>query len=197
MFKDAEISNENYFDRSFAHRDFSRSEFTDCEFHDCDFTKADFLGAMLTGCEFYRCKLSSYLTGVRFSHCLFIECEFDEAYIFRSQFKNCHLISCNMNDAMLSTVDFTGTDFDSISWNGTVIHSAPLIIDGIEYPIVALDNGYMHVGCEFNTMDWFYNTDEKHSAAMEGLRARRFWKHNKKWIFDMLVARKLYVLPVS
>jgi hypothetical protein len=51
----------------------------------------------------------------------------------------------------------------------------------------------MQVGCEFNTYEWFYNTDEKHSARMEGLKARRFWKKNKKWIFDMLEARGLYV----
>jgi hypothetical protein len=100
-----------------------------------------------------------------------------------------------MNDTMLSTVDFTGTDLKNVKWHGTVINSAPLIVEGIEYPIVALDNGYMHVGCEFNTIDWFWKTDEKHSAAMEGLKARRFWKRNKTWIFDMLVARKLYVYP--
>lgn len=196
MFKDVEISNENYFNKPFAYTDFTQSEFKDCEFEDCGFTKADFLGAIFVGCDFFRCDLDmAYLTGVRFEHCRFIECSFNEAYIFRSQFKNCEITLCTMRDAMLSTVDFPGTDFDSVSWNGTSINSAPLIIDGIEYPIVALDNGYMHVGCEFNTMDWFYTTEEQYSARMEGLRARRFWKQNKKWIFDMLVARKLYVYP--
>jgi len=195
MFKDAEISNEDFHNNSFARVDFSHSEFTSCNFRNCDFTKAEFLGAIFSDCRFYECKLSSYLTGVCFEGCFFLDCDFDKAYIFRSQFKKCELTYCSMNDALLSTVDFTGTEFNNIDWNGTTINSPPLIIDGIEYPIVALDNGYMHVGCEFNTMEWFYNTDEKHSAAMEGLRARRFWKQNKKWIFDMLVARKLYVYP--
>ena len=192
MFKDVEITNEQYFNRPFAYRDFTQSEFTDCEFESCDFNKVDFLGAIFYGCLFYKCNLSAYLTGVCFEHCRFIECSFDDAYIFRSQFKNCEIILSTMKNTMLSTVDFPGTDLDSISWNGTIINSAPLIIDGIEYPVVALDNGWMHVGCEFNTMDWFYNTDERHSAVMEGLRARRFWKRNKKWIFDMLEARGLW-----
>lgn len=197
MFKDAEISNEQYYDRPFAHRDFSRSEFTNCEFHDCDFEKADFLGAIFENCDFYSCRFdSSYITGVRFRNCNFSECIFDAAYIFRSAIWNCNLIRCSMEDTMLATADFTNTDFEAVRWrDGLYINSAPLIVDGIEYPIVALDNGYMHVGCEFNTMDWFWNTDEKHSAKMEGLRARRFWKKNKQWIFDMLVARKLYVYP--
>ena len=198
MFKDSEHSNFDFYDRPFNHRDFSQSEFTRCDFHGCDFTRADFLGAIFKECDFFRCNFtSSFLTGVRFENCTFQYCKFDEAYIFRSQFKNSQLLECSMSDAMLSTIDFTGTDFKEVMWKGHYINSPPLIVEGIEYPVVALDNGWMHVGCEFNTMDWFYNTDEKHSAAMEGLRARRFWKHNKKWIFDMLVARKLYVLPVS
>lgn len=98
-----------------------------------------------------------------------------------------------MQNALMSTIDFTGTEFHEVEWrDGTSINSPPIIIDGIEYPVVALDNGYMHVGCEYNTYDWFWNTDEKHSAVMEGLRARRFWKRNKQWIFEMLKARKLY-----
>lgn len=98
-----------------------------------------------------------------------------------------------MQNALMSTVDFSETEFHEVEWHeGLSINSPPVIIDGIEYPVVALDCGYMHVGCEFNTYDWFWNTDEKHSATMEGLRARRFWKRNKQWIFEMLKARKLY-----
>ena len=195
MFIDAEFINEDFHASDLRRVDFTRSEFVNCDFHDCDFEKADFLGAIFTNCDFYRCKLNSYLTGVRFTNCDFIDCEFDEAYIFRTQFKTCDLSCCSMSNALLSTVDFEGTEFRNVRWKGTCINSAPLIVEGIEYPVVALDNGYMHVGCEFNTMDWFWNTDEKHSARMEGLRARRFWKRNKRWIFDMLVARKLYVYP--
>ena len=196
MFKDKEHFNFDFYDKSFNNEDFSLSEFTNCDFHSCDFARADFFGAILIGCDFFRCTFPrAFLTGVRFEHCSFYKCEFDETYIFRSQFKYCGILESSMSGAMLSTVDFTGTDFKDVRWNGTIINSPPLIVDGIEYPVVALDNGHMHVGCEFNTMDWFWNTDEKHSAAMEGLRARRFWKHNKKWIFDMLVARGLYVYP--
>lgn len=195
MFKDAEFFNEDFHASDLRRVDFTRAEFTNCDFRDCNFEKADFLGAIFTNCDFRRCNFNSYLTGVRFTNCDFVECEFDNAYIFRAQFKNCDLTLCNMTNALLSTVDFTNTDFEAVCWHGTIINSPPLIVDGIEYPVVALDNGWMHVGCEFNTMDWFWNTDEKYSASMEGLRARRFWKRNKRWIFDMLVARKLYVYP--
>lgn len=193
MFKDAEIANEDFYEGPFARYDFSHSEFTNCNFHSCKFERADFLGAIFENCDFYRCVFDrAYLAGVRFNDCNFIDCSLNEAFIFRSQLLNCDLNCCSMHDVMLSTVDFTGTEFRNVRWKHTCINTPPLIVEGIEYPIVALDNGYMHVGCEFNTYDWFWNTDEKHSAAMEGLRARRFWKRNKQWIFDMLKARKLY-----
>ena len=192
MFQDAEFINEDFTGSDLRRIDFSYSVFFNCDFSRCDFEKADFLGAEFRECRFTECVLNSYITGSRFEKCKFIDCSFDSAYIFRSGIIGCDLSCCSMNDTLLSTVNFDGTEFRNVRWKGTCINSPPLIIDGIEYPVVALDNGYMHVGCEFNTYDWFWNTDEKHSAAMEGLRARRFWKRNKQWIFDMLKARKLY-----
>ena len=193
MFKDTEHSNFDFYDKPFNFRDFTGSEFTKCDFHNCDFTRADFLGAILTDCDFFRCNFSSsFLTGVRFENCTFQYCKFDEAYIFRSQFKNSQLLECSMGSAMLSTVDFTGTEFSEVMWNGHYINSAPLIVDGIEYPIVALDNGYMHVGCEFNTYEYFYTRSDRYVASTEGLRSARFWRKNKEWIFKMLKDRDLY-----
>ena len=192
MFKEAEISNRYIQDSDFTREDFSYAEFTKCNFVNCDFSRAELLGATFTDCSFERCKLSALITGTSFEKCVFDKCDFGDAYIFRSQFKGCTILDCSMGEALLSTVDFTGSTLKNVNWRGAPINSAPLIIDGIEYPIVALDNGYMHVGCEYNTYEWFWDTDEKHSAQMEGLRARRFWKQNKQWIFDMLKARKLY-----
>lgn len=193
MFKDSDHKNEDFYEGPFAHRDFSRAGFTRCDFYDCDFTRTDFLGAIFTRCHFFNCTFNkSFITGVRLENCHFHKCEFDDAYIFRSQFKNCHIKECSMTGAMLSTVDFTGSEWDEIRWNGTLVNSAPLIIDGIEYPVIALDNGYMHIGCEFNTYEYFYTRDNRYVASTEGLRTRRFWKKNKKWIFDMLEAQGLY-----
>lgn len=165
------------------------------EFHNCNFDRAEMLGAEFVECAFYGCNFErALITGASFENCHFFECSFTFSYIFRSQFTYCSLTDCVFDKAMLSTVDFTGTLFKDVEWEGTRINSTPLIIDGIEYPVVALDNGWMHVGCHFAPMKWFYETDERESAKMEGLRARRFWKKNKKWIFDMLVARGLYVI---
>lgn len=193
MYKSVNIKEEAFQSENFSKMDFSDSEFNGCTFYSCDFTKVDFLGAIFTNCTFSYCNFAgSYITGVRFEYSDIRQCDFDDAYIFRSQFKKCGFYKGSMNCALMSTVDFTGTKIYNLLWNGHPINSPPVIIDGIEYPVVALDNGFMHVGCEYNTMDWFWNTDERHSARMEGLRARRFWKKNKKWIFDMLVARGLY-----
>ena len=170
-----------------------REEIQECDFNNCDLRRSDWLGATIDNSVFIGCDFShAFITGAIFRFCCFFECKFDEAYIFRSQFKDCTIKDCSMDDVMLSTVDFPNTKLDNIRWKGTLINSPPLIVEGIEYPIVALDNGYMHVGCEFNTYEWFWETDERHSAKMEGLRARRFWKKNKTWIFEMLKARGLY-----
>ncbi len=193
MFSDTEIKDEHFEANYLLGGDFSHSEITNSAFIQCNLERAEFLGAEFFNCTFTECNFTSaFLTGVRFTGCSFTKCNFDEAYIFRSQFKNCTIENCALGDAMLSTVDFTGTSLKNVDWRGTPINSAPIIIDGIEYPIVALDNGHMHVGCEYNTYEWFYNTDEKHSARMEGLRARRFWKKNKPWLFFLLEARGLY-----
>lgn len=93
---------------------------------------------------------------------------------------------------MLSTVDFTGTKFENVEWEGTTINSPPLIIDGIEYPVVALDNGMMHVGCHFAPMKWFFDAPLREAAILEGLRAARFWRKNKAWLLHLLKARGLY-----
>lgn len=191
LFRDTELIDQ-HFTGNLARADFRHSEVANSSF-ECNLERAEFLGAEFFNCTFRKCSFTSaFLTGVRFTGCTFTKCDFDEAYIFRTQFKNCTIEDCVLGQAMLSTVDFTGSTLKNVDWQGTPINSAPLIIDGIEYPLVALDNGHMHVGCEYNTYEWFYNTDEKHSARMEGLRARRFWKRNKQWIFDMLKARGLF-----
>jgi len=194
VFNDLEIQEQTFQSNDLRRSDFSHSTLTNCDFTDVNFSQSEFLGASFLDCEFTVCNFNrALLTGVQFSRCQFNECNFDEAYIFRSQFLACGISGGSMTDTLLSTADFANTNIKSLNWHGTIINSPPLIVDGIEYPVVALDNGYMHVGCEFNTYDWFWNTDEKHSARMEGLKARRFWKKNKLWIFDMLKARGLYV----
>lgn len=167
-------------------------DYTGVVFSNCILKNADMYGAEFSNCTFHGCDLNAYITGTKFTNCSFTLCEFSHAYIFRSQFKNCVLDSCTMDDTLLSTVDFTGTNFENVHWKGTIINSPPLIIDGIEYPITALDNGWMHVGCEFNTMEYFETRDKRYVASTEGLRSARFWRDNKQWIFDMLRSRGLY-----
>ena len=192
MFEDAELF-EQSFNNDLSRHSFKYSEVSSCEFNECKFAATEFLGSVFNNCTFTNCNLGgAFLTGVVFEECGFVNCYFGHAYIFRSQIKNCTIEGGSLGDAMLSTVDFTGTSLQNVDWRGTPINSAPIIIDGIEYPVVALDNGHMHVGCEYNTYEWFYNTDEKHSARMEGLRARRFWKRNKQWIFQMIESRGLF-----
>lgn len=193
MFKDAELFNEEFHDAPFARADFSQSELTNCSFHNCDLRRSDWLGAVVKKTNFISCDFSTaFLTGVRFENCTFDSCNFDEAYIFRSQLKNCDLAACSMNDTMLSTVDFHGTDFINVRWKGTCINSPPIIIDGIEYPVVILDNGYMHAGCEFNTYDYFFSLDNRYLASTEGLRSARFGKRNREWVLKLLSDRGLY-----
>jgi hypothetical protein len=191
LFSDTELLDQ-HFTGNLAKADFRHSEVANSSFQ-CNLERAEFLGAEFFNCTFTECNFTSaLLTGVRFTGCSFARCNFDEAYIFRSQFKNCTIEDCELGNAMLSTVDFTSTSLKNVDWRGSPINSAPIIIEGIEYPVVALDNGHMHVGCEYNTYEWFYNTDEKHSAKMEGLRARRFWKKNKQWLFFLLESRGLF-----
>ena len=175
-------------------KDFHLAEYHNHDFSESRFERADFLGAIFVDCNFSCADFTrSYITGARFENCDFTFAKFHGTYFFSSQFKNCNFTCADMKDVLLSTVDFTGSSFINVEWQGTLINSPPLLVQGIEYPLTVLDNGYMHVGCEFNTIDWFWKTDEKYSARMEGLRARRFWKKNKQWIFQMLKYRGYYV----
>lgn len=169
-------------------------EIADAQYDDYDFSEKSFLGSEFRNCVFLNCSFDdAYITGAQFIECQFYSCSFDGAYIFRSQFKKCELVECTFYGALVSTVDFSGTEFRDVKWReDCLINKPPIIIDGIEYPVTAFDNGHMQVGCHYASYEWFLNTDEKHSAAMEGLKARRFWKRNKQWIFDMLRARGLY-----
>lgn len=169
-------------------------EVADAQYENYEFEEVSFLGSKFRNCIFVECSFNeAYLTGTQFIECQFFSCSFNDAYIFRSLFKKCELVECTFYGAMVSTVDFSGTEFGNVEWReGCSINKPPIIIDGIEYPVTAFDNGHMQVGCHYASYDWFWNTDEKHSAAMEGLKARKFWKKNKRWIFDMLKARRLY-----
>lgn len=171
--------------KSFSYEDFELKKYKE----------VSFLGSQFTRCIFMNCDFSeALLTGVIFRNCEFYTCDFDSAYIFRSQLKDCQLIDCSFTEkTLMSTVDFAGTEFVDVTYNGTQITRPPVIIDGIEYPIVALDNGYMQAGCEYNTYEWFYNAGTRTAAGLEGLRSARFWLKNKAWIFEMLKARGLYV----
>lgn len=169
-------------------------ELADAQYDNYDFDEQSFLGSEFRNCIFLNCSFQqAYLTGTQFIECQFFSCSFNDSYIFRSLFKNCEIIESTFNNAMVSTVDFTGTNFSNVEWlRDCVINSPPVIIDGIEYPVTAFDNGHMQVGCHYASYDWFWNTDDKYSAKLEGLKARRFWKKNKEWIFKMLEARGLY-----
>lgn len=174
------------------------AEYHNHNFSEGRFERADFLGAIFTDCNFSCADFTrAYITGARFENCDFTYAKFHGTYIFSSQFKNCNFTCAEMTDVLLATVDFDNSPFTNVEWQGTLINSPPLLVQGIEYPVTALDNRHMQVGCHFNTMDWFWKADERLAASGEGLRAARFWKNNKKWIFDMLVARKLYVYPES
>jgi uncharacterized protein YjbI with pentapeptide repeats len=174
-------------------KDFHLAEYHNHDFSESRFERADFLGAIFTGCNFSASDFTrAYITGARFENCDFTFAKFHGTYIFSSQFKNCNFLCSSMEDVLLATVDFVDSPFTNVDWHGTAINSPPLMVQGIEYPITVLDNGYMHVGCEFNTIDFFWNADERLAASGEGLRAARFWRKNKQWIFQMLKDRGYY-----
>lgn len=190
-----------YSNRSFQAHDLRRKEFELEEYHHCNFSesrfeKADFLGAIFTDCDFSAADFTrAYITGARFENCDFTYAKFDGAYIFSSNFKNCNFTCATMDSVLLASVEFPGSNFTNVEWEGIPINRPPVLVQGIGNHIVALDNGHMHIGCRYGDYDWFWNCPDREVSAMEGLKSRRFWKKNKKWIFDMLKAQDLYVHP--
>jgi uncharacterized protein YjbI with pentapeptide repeats len=194
MFNDLEIQDQTFQSNDLRRSDFSHSTLTNCVFTDVNFTQTEFLGASFLDCEFTGCNFHrAFLTGVQFARCEFNECNFDEAYIFRSQFLDCDLVDCTFTQAtLMSTIDFSGTGFVECTYNGTKIRRPPLIIDGLDFPIVALDNGFLQVGCHYATYELFYMASIREAAKLDGLKASRFWRKNKAWIFMCLEAQGLY-----
>jgi hypothetical protein len=193
MFNDLEIQDQTFQSNDLRRSDFSHSTLTNCVFTDVNFTQTEFLGASFLDCEFTGCNFHrAFLTGAQFARCEFNECNFDDAYIFSTQFKLCEIYGGSMSNTLLSRVEFPETRIDSLNWHGTPINRPPVIVEGIEYPIVALDNGHMHVGCQYDTYENFWNSEGRKWAKEDGLRALRYWKKHKQWVFDMLKARGLY-----
>lgn len=188
MFREAEHTNEDFYDGPFSRQDFSYSEFVNCDFHGCDFTKADFLGSQFINCDFHRSTLEgSYITGAIFKNCDFHHTSFNGAYIFCSQFDNCDLHHCSIVDTLLSTVDFKNTDFGKVTYReGHTINSPPIRIEGMDYPITVYDDGYVQFGCAFNTKEWFLSAEGRDMTLLEGLKARRFWGKNRHWLVPFL-----------
>lgn len=169
-------------------------EIADAQYEDYEFEEVSFLGSEFRNCIFVECTFDeAYLTGTQFIECQFFSCSFNGAYIFRSLFKKCELVECTFYGAMVSTVDFTGSSFTNVRWReDCLINKPPIIIDGIEYPVTAFDNGHMQVGCHYASYEWFFNGNNRTAAGLEGLKAARFWSKNRNWIFQMLKDRGLY-----
>jgi hypothetical protein len=178
--------------------DYRLAEYHNHDFSEGRFERADFLGAIFTDCNFAAADFTrAYITGARFENCDFTFSKFDGTYMFSSQFKNCNFTCSEMTDVLLATVDFIDSPFTNVDWQGMAINSPPLLIQGIEYPITVLDNGYMQFGCKLDRIDWFCIADGKEMTALDGIASRRFWAKNRDWIIAMLVARGYYVHPKS
>lgn len=188
MFKEAEFLNENFHDSDLRRVDFRYAEFTNCNFFKVNLERSDFLGVTFTNCSFSESSLNSFFTGVEFKKCIFNECNFDEAYIFRVNFENCEITDCSMRKALLATVLFPGTKLTNVRLNDELlINSAPITIEGLDYPITLYDNGFMQFGCTLNTQEWFLETATKRDMIeLDGKRAAKFWEKHKPWIVEMV-----------
>jgi len=96
-----------------------------------------------------------------------------------------NLSGANLSGAYLSCADLSGAYLSGAKWrNGIVINRPPIQVYGITYPVTILDQ-HMQIGCELHSLsEWSAFANER-IAAMDGLRAAKFWRDHKDGLLSM------------
>ena len=90
-----------------------------------------------------------------------------------------NLAGADLADANLAGADLADADLAGAKWrNGIVLRRAPLMLYGLDYPVIILDD-HMQIGCELHSIAEWGSFDNERIARMDGVRARRFWDRHK------------------
>ena len=95
------------------------------------------------------------------------------------------LAGANLAGADLAGADLADADLADAKWrNGITLRRAPLMLYGLDYPVIVLDD-HLQIGCELHTIAEWSAFDNERIARMDGTRARRFWDRHKAALLSL------------
>lgn len=90
-----------------------------------------------------------------------------------------NLSGADLYGANLYGANLFGANLYGAKWrDGIVIHRAPLFVGGLAYRVIILDQ-HIQIGCELHAVAEWEAFDDRRIAAMDGVRAARFWTAHK------------------
>ena len=89
-----------------------------------------------------------------------------------------------LSDAVLSGAVLRGAVLRDATVYGVKITRAPVIIDGLSWPVQIID-GHIKIGCQLHAISAWASFDDAAIAAMDGRDALRFWREHKASIMAL------------
>jgi uncharacterized protein YjbI with pentapeptide repeats len=101
------------------------------------------------------------------------------AYLTGAYLADANLAGADLAGANLAGANLAYANLADAKWrNGIVLRRAPLMLYGLDYPVIILDD-HMQIGCELHTIAEWSAFDNERIARMDGTRARRFWDRHQ------------------
>ena len=94
------------------------------------------------------------------------------------------LRGADLSDADLRGADLSDADLRGATIYGVKITSAPVVVDGLRWPVQIID-GHIKIGCQLHAISAWASFDDAAIAAMDGRGALRFWREHKAAIMAL------------
>ena len=170
--------------------DLSRADLARADLAGADLSRANLSGVFLSGADLARANLArANLTGAYLSNAYLTGANLSGAYLARANLARAYLTGANLAGANLAGADLTDADLTGVyladaKWsNGAQITRAPLMLNGLIWPVIILD-AHMQIGCQLHRLsEWAAFDDraikEMHADALE------FWTAHGATLLSM------------
>jgi uncharacterized protein YjbI with pentapeptide repeats len=106
------------------------------------------------------------------------------AVLIGADLRGAVLIGADLSGSVLIGSVLRGADLRGATVYGVKITRAPVVVDGLHWPVQIID-GHIKIGCQLHAISAWASFDDAAIAAMDGRDALRFWREHKAAIMAL------------
>ncbi len=144
---------------------------------------ASLIGARLDGASLIGARLDgARLVGARLDGASLVGARLDGASLVGARLVGARLVGASLKDVQIR--------------HDVKIQRAPLVLSGLDYPVVVFDE-HMQIGCEFHTLADWTNFDDRRITQMDGRNSLRFWTAHRTGLLAFAAGDKRGLAPIA